>query len=249
MQESVTSRKNPAVQQMRRLLRDRDARRTAGCFAAEGTKLFQEAVRWCPKIKTVFCTKEIRLPQLSPDVQVYLVPDDLLAYISSQEAPQGIIFSAEIPDPEDVKLQPGMLVLDGIQDPGNVGTILRTADALGVKVVLSDGCADPFHPRTIRAAMGAVFRSVPLVRSRKQLLEDASGGVPIAVTALSQEAQDIRSVHLKDYALVIGSEGQGVSDDFIQAASRSLIIPMRPECESLNAAAAAAIVIWQMQSE
>ena len=248
MQETVTSRKNPAVQQMRRLLRDRDARRTDGCFAAEGTKLFEEAVRWCPKLETVFCTREIRLPDLSPDVRVYIVPDDLLAYFSTQEAPQGIIFSARIPNAEAVKLQPGMLVLDGIQDPGNVGTIRRTADALGVKVVLSDGCADPFHPRTIRAAMGAVFRSVPLVRSRKLLLEDAAEGVPIAVTALSQDAQDIRSARLRDYALVIGSEGQGISEDFMKAASLRLIIPMRPECESLNAAAAAAIVIWQMQS-
>ena len=87
MQETVTSRKNPAVQQMRRLLRDRNARRADGCFAAEGTKLFEEAVRWCPKLETVFCTREIRLPDLSPDVRVYIVPDDLLAALQREEQP------------------------------------------------------------------------------------------------------------------------------------------------------------------
>ncbi len=141
-----------------------------------------------------------------------------------------------------------MLLLDGIQDPGNLGTILRTADALRVKVALLEGCADPYSHKVVRASMGAVFRS-PVVQTSWQEARQAlaEAGIPVAVTALSETAQDIRSADIASMALVIGSEGQGVRQEILQQADRALIIPMDAQCESLNAAVAAAIAMWQMQ--
>ena len=143
-----------------------------------------------------------------------------------------------------------MLILDGIQDPGNVGTILRTADALDVPVVLLEGCADPYNWKTVRSSMGAVFRT-PVIQARWEEVKDAckEAGIPIGVTALSDRAVDIRTASLSRMALVIGSEGQGVRREILESADQELIIPMNPHCESLNAAIAAAIVMWQIKME
>ena len=143
---------------------------------------------------------------------------------------------------------PGMLLLDGIQDPGNLGTILRTADALEIPVVLLEGCADPYGHKVVRASMGAVFRT-PVVQTTWAEAQEAclKAGIPIAVTALSDRAEDIRSAALGTMIVVIGSEGQGVRKEILDNAQAELIIPMNPNCESLNAAIAAAIVMWQMK--
>ena len=141
-----------------------------------------------------------------------------------------------------------MLLLDGIQDPGNLGTILRTADALDIPVALLDGCADPFSHKVVRASMGAVFRNVPVQVSWQEAVQACKdAGIPVAVTALSERAEDLRHARLGQMAVVIGSEGQGVRKELLEAAQTELIIPMNPRCESLNAAIAAAIVMWQMK--
>ena len=141
-----------------------------------------------------------------------------------------------------------MLLLDGIQDPGNLGTILRTADALDIPVVLLEGCADPFSHKVVRASMGAVFRT-DVLRSDWETVKAAcaAAGIPIGVTALSDRAQDLRRSQLQKMAVVIGSEGQGVRKEILDSADAELIIPMNPHCESLNAAVAATIVMWQMK--
>ena len=142
-----------------------------------------------------------------------------------------------------------MLLLDGIQDPGNLGTILRTADALEIPVALLEGCADPYNHKTVRASMGAIFRT-PVQQTTWQEAKQAcaDAGIPVAVTALSDRAVDLRQADLRSMAVVIGSEGQGVRQDILDAASRQLIIPMNPNCESLNAAVAATIAMWQMKN-
>ena len=167
--------------------------------------------------------------------------------ISPMAAPQGAVFLCRLPEKTDFSASAPMLLLDGIQDPGNLGTILRTADALQVKVVLLEGCADPYSHKMVRASMGAVFRT-PVIQTtwqeaRAQL---KAAGIPVAVTALSESAVDIRTAQLSAMAVVIGSEGQGVRQQILQEADRQLIIPMQPNCESLNAAIAAAIVAWEM---
>lgn len=168
--------------------------------------------------------------------------------VSPMESPQGALFICRLPETEQVSTLPGTLILDGVQDPGNLGTILRTADALNVPVVLTPGCADAYNPKTVRATMGALFRTLPRWMTHEQAAEQCRhAGVPLYVTALSDRAADVRGVRLSEAAVVIGSEGRGVGAYFLSAADGEVIIPMDSRCESLNAAVAAAIVMWEMK--
>ncbi len=245
MTERITSRKNPFLQQVKRLLSSRKARQEAGLFAADGTKLLAEAVKYYPGLETVILTDDVQA-QVPEHVRLIRVPADVMASISPMESPQGALFLCRLPEKTPAEPRPGMLLLDGIQDPGNLGTILRTADALGVPVVLLEGCADPYSHKVVRASMGAVLRTA-VVQSTWAEMEACCrrAGIPIGVTALSPRAQDIRQAELSAMAVVIGSEGQGVRREILDAADQELIIPMAAHCESLNAAVAATIVMWQ----
>ena len=243
----ITSRKNPLLQQVKKLLSSRKAREEAGLFVADGTKLLAEAVKYYPGLDTVILSEGIDA-QVPEHVKVIRVPEDVMASVSPMQAPQGALFLCRLPEKQPVAAKPGMLVLDGIQDPGNLGTVLRTADALDVPVVLLEGCADPYSHKVVRSSMGAVFRTPVVVSTWTQLQAVCrEAGIPIAVTALSDRASDIRSAALERMAVVIGSEGQGVRQEILDNADAELIIPMNPHCESLNAAVAATIVMWQMK--
>ena len=247
MENRITSRKNPYLQQVKKLLASRKERESAGLFVADGTKLLQEAVRFWPGLDTVILSDGIEA-QVPEHVRVLRVPEDVMESISPMATPQGAVFVCRLPEKTDFVPKSPMLLLDGIQDPGNLGTILRTADAMGVSVVLLEGCADPYSHKVVRASMGAVFRT-PVVQTTWEHASAAlkSAGIPVAVTALSETARDIRSADVKNMAVVIGSEGQGVRKDILHSADVQLIIPMNEHCESLNAAIAAAIVMWQME--
>ena len=247
-EQLITSRKNPLLQQTRRILTSRREREETGLFAGEGTKLLAEAVRYAPEwLHTVFLAEGVE--QETPEhVRRVRLPRELLDSLSTMDAPQGAIFLCRMPEEPEFVPKPGTLLLDGLQDPGNLGTILRTADALGTSVVLLEGCADRFSPKTVRATMGALFRR-PSYRMDWKAARDAfhQAGIPIAVTALSPRAEDIREADVSKIAVVIGSEGRGVRPEVLEQADRELIIPMDPHCESLNAAVAATIVLWQMR--
>ena len=248
METRITSRKNPLIQQVRRLLSSRTERVQAGLFAADGIKLLEEAVRHCPGLTTVFLTDgvEVKVPER---VEIIRVPEEIMSYISPMETPQGALFLCALPEEKVFIPHRGMLLLDGIQDPGNLGTILRTADALDVPVVLLEGCADPYSHKVVRSSMGAVFRVQPVQSTWEQVRQGcADAGVPIGVTALSDRAEDIRKVRLNEMAVVIGSEGRGVRPEILEQTDARLIIPMNAHCESLNAAVAATIVMWQMKN-
>ena len=245
--DMITSRKNPLIQQVRRLLSSRKEREQTGLFVSDGTKLLEEAIKWYPGLQTVLRTEDVHL-QLPDRVEDVLVSRELMAYISPMEAPQGALFVCRLPEKQTFVPKAGMLLLDGIQDPGNIGTILRTADAFGIPVALLEGCADPYSHKVVRSSMGAVFRS-PVVQTTWEQARSAcqTAGIDIAVTALTDTARDIRQAPVQTMAVVIGSEGQGVRAQILQQSAKQLIIPMEGRCESLNAAVAAAIVMWQMK--
>ena len=248
METKITSRKNPLIQQVRKLLSSKKEREQAGLFVADGTKLLHEAVRYYPGLETVLLTEAIQM-ELPEGVEVVRVSEEIMEYVSPMETPQGALFLCRLPEQKPWKVCGGMLLLDGIQDPGNVGTILRTADALDIPVALLEGCADPYNHKTVRASMGAVFRKQPIQSTWEQARDLCrEAGVPIAVTALSPQAKDIREEKISQMAVVIGSEGRGVRPEILEQADRELIIPMNAHCESLNAAIAAAIVMWQMKN-
>ena len=242
----ITARKNPLLQQVRHLLNSRKEREAAGLFVADGTKLLKEAVRYWAGLDTVILSDGVEA-DVPEHVKLVRVPEDVMASISPMQTPQGALFLCRLPEKTAFTPKSGMLLLDGIQDPGNLGTILRTADALNVPVALLEGCADPYSHKVVRASMGAVFR-VQTVQTTWEKAQSAckEAGIPIGVTALSERAKDLRNADLAGMAVVIGSEGQGVRQEILDAADAELIIPMNPHCESLNAAVAATIVMWQM---
>lgn len=244
----IESRRNPLLVHLHKLLTSRSYREKCGQFAAEGTKLLEEAAKWYPALDTVVVQQGVELCPLPAHVRVAEVPEALMRAISQQDAPQGAAFICALPQPREACVQAGSILLDGIQDPGNLGTILRTADALSVPVVLLDGCADAYSPKTVRASMGAVLRTQPQRMTREQALESCRAqGIPLLATAMTARARDLRQAALAEAAVVIGSEGQGVSSLLLEAADESVVIPMASRCESLNAAIAAAIVMWQMK--
>ncbi len=247
MEQRITSRKNPFLQQVKKLLSSKKAREEASLFVADGTKLLQEAVRYCQGLDTVILSDGVEAA-LPGHIRLIRVPGDVMASLSPMESPQGALFLCRIPEKKDFLPRPGMLLLDGIQDPGNLGTILRTADALDVPVVLLEGCADPYSHKVVRSSMGAVFRT-EVVQSTWAQVQAAcrASGILIGVTALSDRAKDLRQAALSQMAVVIGSEGQGVRKEILASADAELIIPMNPHCESLNVAVAATIVMWELK--
>ena len=140
------------------------------------------------------------------------------------------------------------LVLDGIKDPGNLGTIIRIADWYAIEnIICSQDCVDVYNPKTVRAAMGAVFRQKVLVMERREMREYLScHGMSLYGAALSDASKDIRTVSLERAAVAIGSEGKGLSAEFLELCDGEIIIPMNEQCESLNAGVAAAIVMWEL---
>ena len=248
--EIITSRTNPLLSRVRKLNSRRAFRRAEGASAAEGPKLLGEALRWGGELEAVICAAGVPLPELPAQVRVAEVGDALLASIADTQSPQGIVFickgkSLTVPDRLAGRRY---LLLDGVQDPGNVGTIWRTADAFGADgLILCGGCADPWSPKTVRATMGAVFR-LPVYECS---LEEAAGrlaqaGVPLYAAALREDTVDVRAVPLDRAAVVIGSEGRGVSQEALERCWKTVKIPMRDRCESLNAAVAASVALWEM---
>ena len=248
--ERITSRKNELVAHIRKLSGSRSARRAAGEFVCDGPKLLAEALKWGAAVTTVVAEEGTSWPALPSAVRREEVPADLLRSLSTTETPQGVLFLCRTPDlalPE--RLTGGRyMVLDGVQDPGNLGTVWRTADAFGADgLVLVHSCADPWSPKTVRATMGACFR-LPVWEADLHTLQARldEGGVPLYATALREDTEDLRAQDLRRCAVVIGSEGRGVSEETLALCGKTLKIPMRTRCESLNAAVAAAVVLWEM---
>ena len=246
--ERLTSRKSAVIRAFRDLARSSAAREEKGLFLCDGQKLLQEALRSGASVETVLW-KENRAANLPPFPQEALLPADLFDYVSPMANSPGPLFSVRMLSAPDLYKVRRVLALEELQDPGNVGTVLRTADAFGVDlVVLLEGCADLYAPKTVRASMGAVFRQAAVRMDAEAFVSFCrEKNLPLWGAALTDTAQDLRSVPLDPAAVLIGSEGRGLSGELLRACDGEIIIPMSGEAESLNAAVAAAIVMWEMQ--
>lgn len=247
--EVITSRQNPLCARFRKLAVSRAFREETGEFLCDSPKLLAEAAKWGAPLSAVAYTRRELLPVgLLGDVRLVQVSEGVMEAISPAKTPQGVVFSCKIPPPPEAEwLMPGRyLLLEGVQDPGNVGAVLRSADAFGWEVFLLEGCADLYSPKTVRAAMGVHFRSEIVCTSleRAAALVRASN-LPLYAAALGEETVDIRQADLSSCAVVIGSEGRGVSARALELCTATVKIPMEPCCESLNAAVAAGIVLWE----
>lgn len=248
--ERITSRQNPLMTRVRKLSSSRSFRRREGEFLCDGVKLLEEALKWHSPLSAVIGTEGVSLPELPEGVRRVEVPEDVMKSISPMESPQGALMLCRMPETALPDRLEGTryLVLDGVQDPGNVGTIWRTADAFGADgLILLHGCADPFNPKTVRAAMGAAFRLPVWETEPEPLMERLNeAGIPLYATALREDTAALGNIELDRCAVVIGSEGKGVSEEMLDRCVQTIKIPMEDTCESLNAAMAAGVVLWEM---
>lgn len=249
MAEYISSRSNPLMTHIRKLASSRAYRREHGEYIGDGVKLLEEAVKWDVPLTAVVYTKGTAIPVLKDSVRLVEVPEDLMRSISPMETPQGALFVARLPEDTLPEILPGRryLALEGVQDPGNVGTILRTADAYEADgVILLEGCADLYNPKTVRSTMGALFR----VKAWNTTLEKLCGvlhaaQLPLMGAALRDDTVDARQADLRRGVILIGSEGRGLSEAALNACDKTIRIPMSERCESLNAAIAAATLLWE----
>ena len=253
----ITSRKNQLVVRGRELLREKKARDEEGLFAVEGVKLCLEALsagitpKWALVSETAAEKFVEAVGEIERSCDVTVVSDDVYSYLSEQKSPQGIFLAGEILDKsvnlDRILSSDKILLLDCVQDSGNLGTMLRTAEALGIGgVVLGEGCADIWSPKTLRASMGSAFRlptcTMDIVKAVAAAKEK---GFAVYAAMLDDAAQKLGSFDFpKKSAVVIGNEGHGVSEEAAELCQK-LYIPISG-AESLNAAAAAAIICWTL---
>ncbi len=247
MAEIIKSRQNEKVKHLKKLGTDASYRRECGEFLCDGDKLFYEALKNNAQIKTVFVREgaEVDVPA---GIQTFVATEDIISNISPQKTPQNVVFSCAMSE-RKYDITPGgkHLILENVQDPGNVGTIIRTANAFKMdSVILVGACADLYNPKTMRAAMGALFRQKVINAEYGQIEELKKSGLKICGTALSEKSRDIRGGEFSGAAFALGSEGKGLSEKMLSLCDELIIIPMNPECESLNVASAAAVVMWEM---
>lgn len=255
MDTVITSVQNAKVKQWSQLLtkKGRDAQ---GKFLIEGIHLVEEALASDIVIEAVLYDMDKGLPRairqmVSHDVECIGVSGAVLAKCSDTETPQGIAAIAEksqLPFASLIKQRDALVVLlDGVQDPGNVGTIIRSADAAGATgIVLGRGTADLYNPKTVRATMGSLFH-LPVVEAdlHELLPEAAAQGIRLVGTSLQAET-DCYTLDLKSPAwLIVGNEGAGVSPDVERHVTHRTIIPMHGRAESLNVAMATTVLLFE----
>lgn len=248
MRQKITSRGNEKIKRLRLLSKDSAFRKSEGEFVAEGPHLLEEALAERAPITAVFAAldkpPEELLARLPADIPVYMLPSDLLESVAPAQTTQGILFTCRM---QTRKMATGgrYLLLDELADPGNVGTILRTADAFAFDgVLLTAGSADVYNPKTIRATMGAIFR-MPIHIVEPNQLNMALKGLSVPLyAAILEESQLPEELLPGPCCIAIGNEARGVSPSVLQLAHGRIRIPMPGRAESLNAAVAAGILCY-----
>ncbi len=253
----ISSKSNEKIKTVKKLV-DKKHRTELGLFIIEGHKLVSEFHCSGGNIARMFLTEEAeeKYSDLISDIsctELYVLPRELYEYISTEQAPQGIMAVCEIPEHQGCLKDGNVLILEALRDAGNLGTVIRTAVALGVDtLVLSSDCADLYNPKTLRATMGALFYANIVVADdicsfTKSLVKS---GRKVYASMLSDDALSINAVKFsKNSCIVVGNEGNGISDKLAALCSDKIIIPMQPCAESLNASVAAAILMWELTKD
>ena len=243
----LTSKNNPLVKETA-ALKDKKARKELGLFLVEGYKMALECQKSSLEIERVFVAESYRgeLPACK-DAPVY-VSDDVFCFLADEKSPQGVLCRVRIPDTALKAPQGKCLLLDGVADPGNVGTILRTANAAGYnEVYLTQECADPFSPKCVRASMSGVFFT-KIYRGERAEILSILGDIPVLVADMGG-ANVFQFSAPKRFVLAIGNEANGVSREVRERATHTIKIPMRDTQESLNAAISAGIIMYVLQKD
>lgn len=258
--ELIISKDNKRIKYIKKLMISSSFRREEGLFVAEGTRLCADALRSGAEVITALFSESFlsgsaeEAGMLSEGCgECFAVRDSIFCALSDTKTPQGVLFVVKRLDKtldfDTMKKNGKILALESVQDPTNLGTILRSAEALGIDaVVLSRDCCDMYSPKVIRGSMGAVFREpVMICDSMSEFVSEFNRyGVSYAAV-LDRDSLTVGECGFSGLSLcVLGNEGNGLSSDTVAACTNKLFIPMKGSAESLNVSAAAAILIWEM---
>lgn len=237
----ITSKSNPTVKKIASLA-EKKFRREYGEYLVEGVKCVDECIAAGKHVTLIACTKG--LSEKYPDAIV--LSEELFSRISTEKSPQGVIACVRLPDSTIKPPVGSCILLDRLQDPGNVGTIIRTANAAGYDDVYLLDCADAYSPKAVRGAMGGLFHINVHEGSKEQILSVLKG---VSLICADMGGCDVFSFTPPEkYCLCIGNEGNGLSEEIRALADNTIKIPMRQSCESLNAAISAAIAMYALKN-
>lgn len=251
----ISSKDNETIKYIKKL-KDKKYRDETGEYIVEGIKLVKEAIEENSKIKHIIicedCESDSKIEQsllydIAKNNCIY-VTKQVFQHITGVETPQGVLAVVEKNNKKEIDYNKDIIIaLDGIQDPGNLGTILRTVDSANLnQIILSNDCVDPYNPKVVRSTMGAIFRlNIIETKNLKETLEKAQKNkFDIMVTALDTN-NNIYNVEYKNKVIVIGNEANGVSKEIQDIANCKVKIPMLGRTESLNASVATGIIIYE----
>ena len=237
----ITSRSNPLVKKIASLV-DKKFRQQYGEYLVEGIKPVRECIASGGKIAEIVCT-----PRLEEEFKgAVVVEESVFKSISAEKTPQGVIALVKLPENAAVPPRGACLLLDRLQDPGNVGAIIRTANAAGYEDIYLVDCADAYSPKAVRASMSGIF-FVNVMRCTLGEALAALDGIPLITADMSGE-NVFEFAPPEKFCLCIGNEGSGISSELFKRSSYTVSIPMRDSCESLNAAVSAAIAMYALKN-
>ena len=254
--QKITSKENAIIKQIIKL-KEKKYRNEYNEFVIEGIKIVKEAIEEKAKIKNIIISEsaintELFEKNLKEELKIsdfILVPDNIFKILSDVENPQGVIAIIE-KDVSDADLdfsQELILVLQDVQDPGNLGTIIRTADSVGLtQILVTKGTADCYNPKVIRSTMGAIFRVkiIETANLSEKIKELKDNNFKIVTTSL-QTDKSIYEINLNKSAIIIGNEANGVSEQIQNLADIKAIIPMKGKTESLNVSVATGVILFE----
>ena len=243
----LTSTNTPLVKETA-ALKEKKARKEQGMFLVEGRKMAVECQRSDFEIDRVFVAESYAGDNPFAEEKTVHVSDDVFRFLSEEKTPQGILCRIKVPTRALTAPKGKCLLLDGVADPGNVGTIIRTANAAGYEeIYLTEECADPYSPKSVRASMSGVFFTKIYRGNRAEILS-VLAETPIVVADMAGE-NVFSFAAPKRFALAIGNEANGISDMVQERATHTVKIPMQATQESLNAAISAGIIMYVLNKD
>lgn len=253
----ITASKNPKIKELKELTLKSSSRKASSLFVCDGVRLCRDAAVSNQQIVSVFVTEKCRdknfddIEKITASADnVYIVSEEVMNSVSDTVSPQGVICTVKM-SRKDFVPEKGKkyIALDSVQNPNNLGAVIRTAEALGIDGIIISGGCDIYNPKALRASMGSVFRmSVTVAKSLPQKIEECKKlGIRTFASVVSGDATDITKVDFsKGGICVIGNEGNGVSVETQNACDEKVTIVMKGRAESLNAAEASSIIMWEM---
>ncbi|PTL39890.1 TrmH family RNA methyltransferase [Alkalicoccus saliphilus] len=250
--EPIASAQNPRIKAWKKLQRKRERDRS-GLFLVEGEHLVEEALKSNINVKEIIVVEDRELPKewAVTEVEVVRVTERVFQELAETETPQGMIAVCEKPPPENMLFESGRyLFLDRIQDPGNLGNLVRTAEAAGLQgVVFGSGCADPYNGKVVRSTQGALFYMPVQQMDLSEALEHCRANrVPVFGTSLNGSTYSAIAPQ-ESFALLMGNEGSGVDPSLLEQTDHNLYIPVHGRSDSLNVSVAAGILIYHLRGD